>query len=212
MAYVEWEIQGIQVNHCNCNVGCPCQFNAHPSHGDCRGYFFMQVNRGRFGSVALDGVRWGHLFSWPGPVHLGQGSSMVIVDEGATAQQRDAIEAIARGRETEPGKLITQIFATTFAHEHPTQVKRIDLAIDAKKRTARVQIADVLDGSVKSIRNPVTGAPHFVSVRLPHGFEFREADFVTGRARTSSGPIALDFDGTHAHIAKVHWGTHGVMG
>jgi hypothetical protein len=172
----------------------------------------MQVDRGRFGTIELDGVRWGHLFAWPGPIHKGNGTSMVVIDEGATAQQREAIEAIARGKETEPGKLITQVFDTVIASRQPTQVKRIDLAIDRKKRTARLQVADILDSSVESIRNPVTGEPHVVTVRLPHGFEYREAEFVTGRARTSSGPIALDFDGTHAHIAKVHWSTHGVMG
>jgi hypothetical protein len=52
----------------------------------------------------------------------------------------------------------------------------------------------------------VTGEPHIVKVRLPHGFEYREAEFITGKARPGS-PIELTLDGTHAHIAKVHWST-----
>ena len=28
MAFVDWVMQGVQVSHCNCNIGCPCQFNA----------------------------------------------------------------------------------------------------------------------------------------------------------------------------------------
>lgn len=212
MAFVEWEIRGVQVSHCNCNVGCPCQFNALPSHGNCRAYVFMQIEEGHFGSVALDGVRWGGVFAWPGPIHLGNGSALTIVDERTNAKQRGAIEAIARGRETEPGKLITQVFSTTIATVHPTQFRSIELDIDSAERTARVRVADALDGSVESIRNPITGEPHVVKVRLPHGFEFREADFVTGKAKTASLPIELDFDGTHAHIARVHWSTHGVVG
>jgi hypothetical protein len=36
MAYVDWRIKGPQLSTCNCQVGCPCQFNALPTHGDCR--------------------------------------------------------------------------------------------------------------------------------------------------------------------------------
>ena len=213
MAFVEWEIQGIQVSHCNCNVGCPCQFNALPSHGHCRAYMFMQIDAGRFGKTKLDGVRWGRLYSWPGPIHHGGGSAMTIIHEGANAKQRAAIDTIAAGGETDPGKLITHVFSTVLSNNLPTQFKRIELAIDRKKRTASVRVADdVLQGSVESIRNPVTGQPHVVRVRLPHGFEYREADFVTGKSKTPSSPIELNFDGTHAHIAKVHWSTHGVLG
>ena len=212
MAFVEWEIQGVQVSHCNCNVGCPCQFNALPSHGNCRAYVFMQVDQGHFGKVKLDGVRWGSLLAWPGPIHLGNGTALTVVDESANAKQRAAIESIARGKETDPGSLITQVFATMITNVEPTQFRSIELAIDRKKRTARVQIAELLDGSAESIRNPVTGEPHVVKLRLPHGFEYREADFLTGKAKTASSPIELNFDGTHAHIAKVHWSTHGVLG
>jgi hypothetical protein len=45
---------------------------------------------------------------------------------------------------------------------------------------------------------------------LPTGFEFTEAAFVSGKSRTE-GPIELNFDGTHAHLASVHWSTHGVV-
>jgi hypothetical protein len=212
MAFVEWAIQGIQTTNCNCNLGCPCQFNALPSHGDCRAYMFMQIEQGHFGKVELDEVRWGRLYSWPGPIHHGGGSAMTIIDERANTKQRAAIDAIAAGRETDPGKLITQVFSTTLTTVLPTQFKRIELAIDRKQRTASVQVPDLLNGNVESIRNPVTGQPHVVRVRLPHGFEYREAEFLTGKAKTTASPIQLDFNGTHAHIAKVHWSTHGVLG
>src|SRR5690349_7221192 len=74
MAYVDWAMQGIEVSHCNCNIGCPCQFNALPSHGFCCAYMFMQVDKGHFGKVKLDGLKWGGMFSWPGPIHMGNGT------------------------------------------------------------------------------------------------------------------------------------------
>ena len=33
---VTWEIKGREFGSCNCNYGCPCQFNALPTHGHCR--------------------------------------------------------------------------------------------------------------------------------------------------------------------------------
>ncbi|MDR3416532.1 MAG: DUF1326 domain-containing protein [Nevskia sp.] len=210
MAFIEWVMQGTEVSHCNCNIGCPCQFNSLPTHGHCRAYMFMQIDRGHFGEVTLDGVRWGGLFAWPGPIHLGNGTAMVVVDRNASDAQRTAIETIASGKETDPGTLITQIFSTTLSKVLPTQVKSLEFTIDMQKRTARVHVDGLVDGSAECIRNPVTGQPHPVSVKLPQGFEYTEADFLIGSAR-SAGPIELDFNDTHAHIAKVHWSTHGVV-
>jgi hypothetical protein len=210
MAFIEWSMQGAQVSQCNCNIGCPCQFNALPSHGDCRAFMFVQIDKGHFGKVNLDGLRWGGMFEWPGPIHEGNGTAMVIVDQSATAEQKAAIEAIASGQETDPGSLITQVFSTTLTKVLPTQQKRIELAIDYKGRSAKVHVGNLVDASAESIKNPMTGTPHVVSVKLPQGFEYREAEFLIGDSKTS-GPIELNFDGTHAHIAKLHWGTHGVM-
>jgi len=211
MKLVEWSIQGVEFGNCNCDFGCPCQFNALPTHGDCRAHTFVQIEKGRFGDVPLDGLRWGILASWPGPIHLGSGTFQTIVDERANPKQRTALEAISHGRETEPGKLIWQVFSTTVTKVLPTLFKPIDLAIDVKARTARVKVPGVAEFSAASIKNPMTGGDHQVRVTLPAGFEFTEAEFVSGKGRATSEPIMLEFDGTHAHLARIHWGTHGVV-
>jgi hypothetical protein len=210
MALVEWAMQGVEFANCNCNWGCPCQFNGLPSHGNCRALTFVQIDKGHFGDVKLDGLRWGIFGAWPGPIHLGNGLFQTIVDERADDQQRAALEAIAQGRETEPGTLIWQVFSTTVTRNLPTQYKPIELDIDLSQRSARLKVPGMVDGSAGSILNPVTGQPHKVKVTLPAGFEFTEAEFVSGKAQ-APGEIRLDFDGTHAHLAKIHWSTHGVV-
>jgi hypothetical protein len=139
MAYVEWFMQGKEFGNCNCALGCPCQFNALPTHGNCRAVAFVEIERGRFGDVPLDGLRWGVLAQWPGPIHLGDGSLMAVVDERADARQRAAIEAVAHGQETEPGSLIWQVFSTTLSQLLPTQYKPIELDIDVAAATARLR-------------------------------------------------------------------------
>ncbi|HZF17107.1 MAG TPA: DUF1326 domain-containing protein [Steroidobacteraceae bacterium] len=210
MALVEWSIEGTEFANCNCYVGCPCQFNALPSHGHCRAHTFVQVDKGHFGKVKLDGLRWGIFGMWPGPIHLGNGTFQAVIDERADTEQRAALDAIAHGRETEPGTLIWNVFAAMVSKNLPTLYKRIDLKIDVKKGTALVTVPGLIDSTASPIANPVTGNPHRVHVSLPTGFEFSEAEFTAGKAQTQ-GDIDLRFDNTHAHLAQIHWSTHGVV-
>ena len=210
MAFTEWTMEGVEFNTCNCAWGCPCQFNARPTQGDCRALCFVQVDKGQFGDVPLDGLRWGILAAWPQAIHLGNGICQAIVDERADGRQRAALEAIAHGRDTEPGTLIWQVFSTTVTKRLPTLVKPIDLSVDVDKRMARLHVPGVVEGSAEPIKNPVTGTTHYVRVTLPHGFEFTSAEFVSGKSK-ATGMIALDAQGTHAHLARIHWTTHGVV-
>lgn len=210
MAFVEWTMKGVEYGHCNCDTGCPCQFNSLPSHGHCRAHSFFHVERGRFGDVTLDGLNWGFLAAWPGPIHMGDGTCVVVIDERANAKQRAALEAIAQGRETEPGSLITQVFSAMISRSLPTLYKPIDLAVDIEAGKAHVRVPGLIDAEATPIKNPVTGVEQRARVILPAGFEFTEAEFVTGRCRTQ-GPIELNFDGTHAHLAPIHWSTRGVV-
>jgi hypothetical protein len=65
MAFVEWNMQGTELANCNCNWGCPCQFNSLPDKGHCRAHAFIQIDKGHFGDVKLDDLRWAS--SPPGP-------------------------------------------------------------------------------------------------------------------------------------------------
>jgi len=203
-------MKGVEFSNCNCDLGCPCQFNSDPTHGHCRAHTFVQIEQGSFGDVKLDGLRWGIMAQWPGPIHLGNGTFLAIVDERADARQRAALEAVAHGKETEPGKLIWQVFSTTVTKVLPTLYKPIDLAIDLSTCTAQLTVPGLLESSADPILNMKTGAPHRAKIRLPAGMEFTEADCVSGKAK-SSGEIDLQFDGTHSHLAQIHWSTHGVV-
>jgi hypothetical protein len=208
--YVDWVMEGFEFANCNCTWGCPCQFNGPPTQGHCRATCFIQIEKGHFANVPLDGLRWGVLAVWPAAIHLGNGRLQTIVDERASPQQRQAIEKVSHGGETEPGSLIWQVFSTTITEFLPTLYKPIDLTIDYAGRTARVKVSGVIEGRADSIRNPMTGAPHPVRVSMPTGFEFTESEVVSGKTK-ATGPIELDLDGSHAHLARIRWSTHGVL-
>ena len=68
-----------------------------------------------------------------------------------------------------------------------------------------------MDFNVEPIKNPITGEPMRVSVTMPGGFEYDEAQFASGNVRTTRSPIKLDWSGRHAHMAAVDMTGSGVV-
>lgn len=74
MAPVDWYIEGPEFSNCNCDYACPCQFESpRPTHGDCRGFAAVRIEKGYFGDVPLDGLCGAILYAWPGPIYEGNG-------------------------------------------------------------------------------------------------------------------------------------------
>jgi hypothetical protein len=210
MALPEWTIEGTEIVNCNCECGCPCQFSRLPTHGFCQAVIFVDIANGRFAGEPLDGLRWGVVVAWPGPIHKGNGTMQVIVDERANDTQRAGLEAIAQGKASAPGKLAWSIYGAMTSTFLPTLSRPIDLTFDYDQRVASLRVAGVVDETIGPLRNAVTGDPHRALIRLPNGFEFSDAEVASGRTKTS-GDLALDFNETHAHFARIHWSTHGVV-
>jgi hypothetical protein len=209
-ALTEWSMKGTELANCNCECGCPCQFSRLPTYGNCEAYCFVQIESGKFGDVPLDGLRWGIVAAWPGPIHKGNGTLQAIVDARADGKQRAAIEAVAHGKDTEPGKIVWNVFASMVTTFLPTLHEPIDLSIDVDERLASVRVPGLVEGTIEPIRNPVTGQASRARLTLPNGFEFTDAEFAAGTGK-ASGRIALNFLNTHAHLARIHWTTHGVV-
>lgn len=208
MAYVDWRMHGPEIVNCNCDWGCPCQFNARPTHGDCRAMTSMRVGEGHFGDLDLSGLRWCGMFAWPKAIHEGNGEAFVVIDQSANEAQRQALLTILSGQETEPGATIFNVFAATLIKMHEPIFAPIDFEVDIARRTGRVRIAGIIDTRVEPIINPITGEAHRARVSLPHGFEYREAEYASGGTK-ATGPIKLDIASTHAHLAMLDLSTRG---
>ena len=95
-----WNLSGHYWETCSCDFLCPCiltQMTAAPSKETCTFAMAFNVERGSYGSVPLEGVAFIILGRTPGAMGNGNWSVGVVVDEGASAEQRDAIGAIASG-------------------------------------------------------------------------------------------------------------------
>lgn len=209
MARTDWRIKAIEFAACNCNWGCPCQFNTLPSLGHCTGGMAMTIDEGYFGSTRLEGVTWGMIGEWPGAIHEGNGRLQVFVDERASAAQRQAMVEIVHGKHSAEGT-----FFNIFSAVCPTKLEPVfspvTLTMNPADRTAHLSVPGVFEISGEPIRNPVTGEASFSRVVLPQGFEFKEADFASCQF-SATGAIKVERKDGHAHFAQLHWGPDGYI-
>lgn len=206
-----WQINGPYFGHCNCAWGCPCQFNALPTTGNCEVAWAMRIDEGHFNGTRLDGLVWGGLLWWPGAVHEGNGKQQVFYDERATAEQRKALDTIARGGVSAEGTWF-QIVAAVAPDFQPAVAATIDFDCDVDARTGYVRVPDVVDVRVEPIRNPITNEAHRARVSLPNGMEYREAEYASGSSKThDKAAIALDLSDSHAHLYHAAWDANGVV-
>jgi hypothetical protein len=209
MPTLDWSIEGPHFVNCNCDYGCPCQFNARPTDGTCRGVAAWRIDEGHFGDVRLDGLIAVNTFAWPGPIHEGNGTMQSIVDERATEAQRAALVAILQGEGADPGAVMLQIYRMMCTTVHDPVFAPIRLVIDVEERTATLSIPGLLESAVEPVRHPVTGAPHRARIDLPAGKEFHLAEVASGRTR-ATGKVPLSLASTHAHLASNRLTSAGV--
>lgn len=207
---VEWEIKGREFGNCNCDYSCPCQFNALPTHGHCRGLAVYEIEQGFHGSTRLDGLRAGGIFRWPGPIHQGHGEGVHVLDARATPQQREALLRILRGEDTEPAATVFSVFSSTCDTLHEPIIATIEFELDIDARTARARVDGVLEMRGEPILNPVTGAKHRVRIEQPNGFEFAVAEVGRGWSKTA-GPISYELADTYGQFADIHLCQSGMV-
>ena len=210
MSMIDWRIQGEEIGICNCAWGCPCQFNALPTLGYCNAGAAIHVNHGHFGPTSLDGLNFGGLFKWPGPIHEGNGEAQPFIDERATPEQRNAILTILSGQESLPGANMFSVFASTLTKLHEPIFSPIQFQLDIEKREGRFSVGPMVNGKTEPIRNPMTGEAQRVQVNMPGGFEFTQAEFASGTLKTHGAAIQLDLLDRHSHVCKLHMTGRGV--
>lgn len=210
MATTQWVVKAREFANCNCSYGCPCQFNALPTHGNCRAMVGFQIDKGHFGDVKLDGLRAVALYAFPGPVHKGNGTMQLVIDERADAKQRDALTKIMTGQETDEMATMWWVYAAMSPTKLEPLFKPIELEVDVDGRRARLVVPGILESLGEPIRNPATGAEHRVRIDMPHGFEFRLAEIGSGSTK-ATGKIELDLKDSYGQFANIHLSNTGVV-
>lgn len=103
----DWALNATIIEACSCPMFCQCYFNPQPAaHADhdghggaakhyCRFNNAFRVNRGHFGSVTLDGVKFWLAGDLGGDFSAGRLDwAVLLFDRSTTPEQREAIKTI----------------------------------------------------------------------------------------------------------------------
>lgn len=212
MTVVDWYIEGDAFGNCNCAYGCPCQFEALPTLGNCRGFEAMHIDKGHFGDTDLSGLRLALIYAWPGPVFEGKGEVQVIIDENADAAQRQALETVLLGGETEEAATHWWVYRAMCDTVHDTLFRPIGFEVDIDGRNARVSIPGILESTGTPISPPHSDGEHRVRIEIPGGIEFELAE--VGNASTSThadSAIPLDLSDSYGQFHRMRHSGAGVV-
>jgi hypothetical protein len=195
-----WAIKGAWFKNCNCDPGCPCDFNQAPTHGNCEGVIAMRIDEGHFGDVPLDGLKFAGAAYWPGRIDEGDGHIVPIVDESANEEQRNALLTIFSGQ---AGGTLFEIFSAVCPHVREPIFAPITFEFDIESRSGRLEVGDVIENEVETLRGIDPPDPYQIVVRIPDGFEYtgpgREAETAVSKTLKVSAGGELDYEHELSH-------------
>lgn len=195
-----WALEGPWLKNCNCDPGCPCDFNQAPTTGQCEAIFGMRIDKGHFGDVSLDGVKWVCVVWWPGRMDEGEGQLLPIVDESADEDQRQAVLTVLSG---EAGGTFFEIIAAICPYRREPVFAPIDFEFDIESRTGRLKAGEVIETEVEPLRGIGSSDPYRILVNIPGGFEYtgdsQDAEIALATSLKVRGGDQLDFEHTNSH-------------
>lgn len=195
-----WRLKGEMVGACNCDWGCPCNFDASPTKGWCQGGYVWHVQEGSFGDLDLSGLNFAMYGKFPGPIHEGNGITQAIIDERASPAQRQALITICRGEVGGP----FHIFASVTAEMHDPVFAPFETRFD--KINSYVRAGSYLEVGVTPVKNPVTGQPEETTLLKPTGFTATRSELgMSAVARVNLPALQWDESGKYAEYAEFHY-------
>jgi hypothetical protein len=215
---VKWKMHAYFLDACNCDWGCPCQFNAKPTHGNCEGVSGYHILNGDYGTaIKLDGLNMALIASWPGPIHKGHGKASFYIDNKADEKQFEALSNIITGR---AGGGPFEVYASTI--EKLQEPKRATVKFHTMNIRSRVAIYAGMRGDKKRkkeqsqdiiaeawlepILNPVTGKVHRAIIEIPEGFESSRMDQTSIKTLVANdGFLSFRYEGTYGSFSENTW-------
>jgi hypothetical protein len=224
----KWQMHAYFLDACNCDWGCPCQFNAKPTHDNCEGVAGYHILNGSYDNgVKLDGFNMALIASWPGPIHEGHGKASFYIDNRADEEQFEALSNIITGK---AGGGPFALYASTI--EEFQEPKRASVKFQPKDIRSRVvvfgdkgddddrkktrrggggggekQSKDILaEAWLEPIRNPVTGRVHRAIIEIPEGFESNRMDQASMKKLVADdGYLSFRYEGTYGSFSENVW-------
>jgi hypothetical protein len=191
---MSYRIAGTYVAVCNCNPLCPCPVDGAPTapEGECMGVLAFQVDEGNLDATDLSGVNVALYNLFPSNLTSGNWKIGVVVDDGASAEQADALGRIFSGQEGGPfGEFVPLIGEFLGTERAPVRVSGGNLTV-----------GDRTDVNFEAFKGP-DGSPTTVKGAM-FGFA---PEYQVGKGSGSSNSFGLSFTARYGESAKYEFST-----
>jgi hypothetical protein len=196
VARMAWRMAGTYVATCSCQLVCPCPTDNPPTGpgGECRGVAVFGIREGNLDDTDLSGTTFAFCNLFPSNLTAGNWSVGIVVDEGASDDQAQALERILHGEEGGPFGEFAGFFGDWKGVERgPVSVS------DGDRPSGRA-------GDTEFTFEPLEGpdGTHTTVKNAMFGFA---PEFRVGKAPTKSSLFGIDFEGVYGETADYEFST-----
>ena len=203
----KWNMEVEYLQSCNCDYGCPCNFNALPTYGNCEALLGYHICKGNFDDTDLNGVIFAWGLWWPKAIHMGEGIGKLYVDKKASKEQVKAIEEITSGKH---GGGVFTIFPSTLKTTLPTEIANIEFHYSSYDAWFKVEGAG--EARSEHIRNAKTGATWEGEILVPGGIAFKRGTVSSVDWHWMTDDISLKHEKKNGHASLVSFSNEGCVG
>lgn len=198
----DWHLNGTIVIACNCDYGCPCNFNARPSRGKCEGGWIWAIEDGQVQGVRVAGLGVAVYADWPGAIHEGGGRAVSYLDDRADDDQRDRLTRLVRGEFGGPWG----IFINTYELTGPEPAR---IEVGFADYDTHVRIGSAVELELCKIRNPVTRAEVHPELILPEGLVVKRGRLAASKVFQVRDGVRYDHSGQYAAFGPFAYASAG---
>lgn len=171
-----YSLQGTLLEACSCGVLCPCWIGEDPDQGECFAFLSYHIDQGQVRGVDVSGLSLASVAHIPGNVLAGNWELVLLVDDRASAEQRDGLVAVFSGQLGGPLADFAQLIGTVKA------VESVPISHEVRGGSGSLRIPGILEaemepyhgpeGSVTTLRDSifstVPGSPAWISKATRH--------------------------------------------
>jgi hypothetical protein len=189
---MSWRIRGSYFESCNCDAICPCRTidsarGGRSTHGVCMGVLSWLIDEGAVDDVDLAGLPVALAVSYDDDEPGSPWTWILYLDERATGEQRDVLEAIYTGR---LGGDAEKHFPWAWKASELVAVRPVEIEVDHTRRRQWLRVRDEID---VRIRDRYPGAETVTCV-IP-GHERTGEELVADELVVDSGPLSFSYSG-----------------
>ena len=207
----KWMIRSNTYANCNCAINCGCQFNLPSTYGNCQFVAGGHIEEGYFNDTSLTDLNWAFAIIWPGEIADGNGKQLVVIDERADPDQREALRKIIQGEAGAAGSNHFSVFGSTCTEKLDALYLPIEFDVDLEARTGRMKIPGLIDTVGSPVINEMNGEEfHIALARTAGSFEFTYSELGQGTS-TVQGAMAMEINSGYAQFCEIHYDQDGLV-